>query len=328
MKNLTIAEAVREALDEEMMRNDEVFILGEDIGVAGGTLGVTRGLHDKYPGRVLDTPIAETGILGIALGAAYAGMKAVAEIMYADFIGVVYDYVLNQATKNRYMTGMQEGGKDCCMVLRAPCGAGFRKGSQHSQCIEQLLMPIPGITIITPATAADAKGLMKSALRGNDPVVFLEHKVLNFAKSDVPEDEDYLLPIGKAVVKREGTDVTIVANQMMLLKSLKAAEELATLGINAEVVDLMTVKPIDMETIMTSVRKTGYVVLANEASSTGNIMSEIANRIVTEGFDILKAAPVKVCGPDTPTPFTPNLEDVWIRSDKDVVEAVKTLLGK
>lgn len=327
MKNITMGQAIREALEEEMLRDDEIFLLGEDIGVLGGSFGVTQGMIEKFPDRVLDTPIAETGIMGVALGAAYAGMKSVPELMFADFISVVFDYLMNQATRNRYMTGMQEGGKDCCMVVRTPNGAGIRAGGQHSQTVEQYLMPIPGLKVVAPATPADAKGLMKAALRGKDPVVFLENKLLDFTPGPVPEEE-YIIPIGKADVKKEGKDVTIVATQMMVHKSLAAAASLAEEGIDVEVIDLRTVKPIDMETIMASVRKTGRVVLTNEAPTTGNIMSEIASRIVEEGFDVLKTAPIKVCGPDTPIPFAPALEDEWLRTDKDIVEAVKKVLNK
>lgn len=320
-------EAIREALEEEMIRDNEVFIIGEDVAEHGGCFGVTGDLCKKFPDRVIDSPIAELGIMGLSLGAAYSGMKAVPELMFADFISVIYDYLMNQATRNRYMTGMQEGGQDCCMVMRAPNGAGIRAGAQHSQCVEQYLMPIPGLKILTPATPADAKGMLKTALRGNDPVVFLEHKMLLGVKGPVPEDEDYLVPIGKADVKREGTDVTIIANQMMTVKALKAAQLLEKDGISVEVVDLRSVKPLDMDTILKSVKKTGKVVLTNESPSTGNIMSEISTRIVAGAFADLKAAPVKVCAPDTPIPFATNLEDAWLRNEKDLVAAVKELMA-
>lgn len=327
MKSITMGQAIAEAMEEEMLKDNEIFLIGEDIGPLGGSFGVTQGMYEKFPDRVLDTPIAETGIMGIALGAAYAGMKTIPELMFADFIGVVFDYLMNQATRNRYMTGMQEGGKDCCMVVRTPNGGGIRAGAQHSQTVEQYLMPIPGLKIVAPSTPADAKGLMKAALRQNDPVVFLENKLLNFTPGDVPEEE-YVTPIGVADVKREGKDVTVIATQMMVHKALGAAEELAKNGIEVEVIDPRTIKPLDMETIMTSVRKTGRVVLTNEAPVTGNIMSEIASLIVEEGFDILKTAPVKVCGPDTPIPFAPALEDEWLVSPEQIAAGVMKAMGK
>jgi len=222
---ITVAEAIREALTEEMERNPEVFVFGEDVGAFGGCFGVTAGLYEKFPDRVIDTMIAETGILGIATGAAYAGMKPVPEIMFSDFFSVCFDYLFNQAPKNRYMTGMQEGGKDAGFVLRCPNGAGVRAAAQHSQCIEQFLMPVVGLKIAIPSTPADTKGMLKYAIRGNDPVVFLEHKMMYGVKGPVP-DGDHLVPFASADVKREGTDVTVVATQMMVHKSLAAAETL------------------------------------------------------------------------------------------------------
>ena len=329
MGKLTMAQAVREALTEEMERDSEIFLIGEDIGVFGGSLGVTRGLIKKFPDRVLDTPICELGFVGLALGAAYAGMKPVAELMFADFIGVVFDYLMNQSTRNRYMTGMQEGGQDCCFVLRAPNGAGIRAGAQHSQTVEQFLLPIPGLTVVTPTFPADAKGLMKSALRGNDPVVFLEHKRLCFLPLEMPETEgEGLVPIGKANVVRQGSDVTVVGTQMMLLHALEAANALEKEGISAEVIDLRTVRPLDMETILTSVRKTGRLVLTNEAPVTGNIMAEIVCRVTEQAYGALKAAPVRVCAPDVPIPFAPNLEDAWMIQPDTIAAGIKKALGK
>ena len=327
-KSLTMAQAVREALIEEMTNDDEVFIVGEDIAELGGTFKVTAGLSKMFPGRVLDTPICECGFVGLALGASYAGMKAVTELMFADFVGVVFDYIMNQATRNRYMTGMQEGGRDCCFVMRAPNGAGIRAGAQHSQTVDQYLLPVPGLTVLAPSFPADAKGLMKSALRGNDPIIFLEHKKLNFMRFPVPEDDDLLVPIGKANVVKEGRDVTVVGTQLMLHHALSAADELEKSGISAEVIDLRTIRPLDMETIIASVRKTGRLVLTNEGPKTGNIMAEIACGVAEEAFDALKAPPIRVCSPDTPVPFAPNLEDAWMIEPKDIADGIQKAMRR
>lgn len=323
----TMAQAVKEALDEEMARDPSVFLLGEDIGKHNGAFKATAGLYQKYPDRVLDTPIAESGFVGLALGAAYAGMKPVVELMFADFIGIIFDYLMNQATRNRYMTGMQDGGKDCCFVLRAPNGAGVRGGAQHSQTVEQYLLPIPGLTVIAPSFPGDAKGLLKAALRGNDPVVFLENKLLYYIPMDMP-DGDELVPIGKARVVREGKDVTVIGTQLMLHRALEAAEALSQKGISAEVIDLRTIKPLDMDTVLTSVRKTGRLVLTNEGPKTGNVMAEIVCRIAEAGVDMLKTSPVRVCCPDTPVPFAPNLEDAWLVQSGDIAAGIKKVMEK
>lgn len=325
MREITMAAAIREALREEMRKDNEIYLLGEDIGAYGGAMGVTGDLFKEFPERVLDTPISECGIMGIAIGGAYSGMKMVPEIMYADFLSVCFDYLLNQVSKNRYMTGMQEGGKDACMVLRTPTGTGLRAAAQHSQCMEQFLIPIPGLKIVAPSTPYDAKGLLKAALRGNDPVVFLEHKMLYYTPGPVPE-EDYIIPLGQADVKREGTDVTVIASQQMVNRSLAAAETLAKEGIQIEVVDPRCFNPLDMDTILKSVHKTKRVVLVNEASGTGNAVNEIYVRIMDEAFSELKAAPVKVCGPDTPIPFAPQLEDMWTRDENDIIEGIRKAL--
>ncbi|MDR1514711.1 MAG: alpha-ketoacid dehydrogenase subunit beta [Synergistaceae bacterium] len=325
MREITVAEAIREALSEEMDRNPEVFVFGEDVGLFGGCFGVTAGLYQKYPDRVLDTMIAETGIMGITLGAAYSGMKPVPEIMFSDFITVVMDYLANQSSKNRYMTGMQEGGKDAGFVLRVPNGSGTRAAAQHSQCMEQYLMPIAGLKIAIPSTPYDTKGLLKYAIRGNDPVVFLEHKMLYGLKGPVPEEE-YLVPFCSADVKREGKDVTVVATQAMVHKSLAAAKRLEAEGLSIEVVDPRSLKPLDMKTILNSVKKTKHIVVANEAPKTHNALAEIALRVVEEAFDYLEAPPVRVCGPDTPIPFSPVLEDTWTRSEDDIIAGIREVL--
>lgn len=324
MREIMLNQAIREALDEEMERNPQIVLWGEDIR-EWGLGGVTDGLFKKYPDRVLDTPLSETAIVGAAVGAAYAGMVSVPEIMYSDFLSVVYDYLFNQISKNRFMTGMQEGGKAACMVLRTPSGAGMRAAGQHSQCAEGILMHIPGLKVAVPSTPYDAKGMMKYALRGNDPVVFLEHRMQYYKKGPVPEEE-YLVPFGSADVKREGADVTVVATQIMVDKSLKAAQKLEAEGISVEVVDPRSLKPLDMKTIGVSVRKTGRLVLVNESYTTGNALNEIAVRIFEDDFECLKAPVVRVCAPDMPVPFSPVLEDMWIRTVDDIIGGIRKVL--
>jgi pyruvate dehydrogenase E1 component beta subunit len=325
MREITVAEAIREALIEEMERDETIFLFGEDVGLFGGCFGVTQGLYEKFPDRVIDTPIAETGIMGIALGSAYSGMHPVPEIMFSDFTTVCFDYFVNQVSKNRYMSGMQEGGQDACVVIRTPNGAGIRAAAQHSQCMEQFFMPVVGLKIAMPSTPYDTKGMLKYALRGKDPVLFFEHKQLYGMKGPVPED-DYVVPLGDADIKREGTDVTVIATQWMVHKALAAAETLAAEGISVEVVDPRSIKPLDKKTLIESVKKTKRVVLVNEAPKTGNIMAEIGLMIVEEAFDYLEAPPERVCAPDTPIPFSPVLEDHWIRDEDDIIAGIRKVL--
>ncbi len=327
MREITYMEAVREALGEELERDEKVFVLGEDVGLMGGCFGVTGDLYQRFPDRVLDTPIAETAILGLSIGAAYSGMKPVAEIMFADFVGVIYDYLINQITSNRYMTGMQPGGTDGGMVLRAPNGTGIRAGAQHSQSIQQYLMPITGIKIAIPSTPRDAKGMLKWCIREeNDPVVFLEHKMLYGVKGEVPEvEEDELIPLGKAVVRTEGTDVTVVATSLQNTEAVELANEMDDVSI--EVVDPRSLKPLDLETMVASVKKTGRLVLFDESPETGNALVEVARRITDECFAELKCAPVFVCAPDTPIPFAPNLEDEWTPDKENLREGIKKVMA-
>ncbi|NLJ58405.1 MAG: alpha-ketoacid dehydrogenase subunit beta, partial [Tissierellia bacterium] len=217
MRKITVSQAINEALAEEIALNKEVFVIGEDVGKFGGCFGVTAGLYDKFPDNIIDTPISETAIMGLAAGGAYMGMKMVPELMFSDFAGVAMDYLLNQISKSRYMAGMQAEGNECCVVLRLPNGAGVTAAAQHSQCIEALVMNIPGLKIAIPSTAADYKGMLKYAIRGKDPVVFFEHKLAYGVKGEVP-DGDYLIPLGLADIKRQGTDVTVIATQMMVNK--------------------------------------------------------------------------------------------------------------
>lgn len=325
MRKITVAQAINEALAEEISLNNEVFVLGEDVGKFGGCFGVTAGLYDKFPDNVIDTPISEAGIMGLSAGAAYMGMKMVPELMFADFTGVAMDYFLNQISKSRYMGGMQPEGKECCVVVRLPNGAGVTAAAQHSQCIEALLMNIPGIKIAIPSTPADYKGMLKYAIRGKDPVAFFEHKLLYGIKGEVP-DEDYVIPLASADVKREGTDVTVIATQVMVHKSLAAADKLAKEGISVEVVDPRSLKPLDTKTIIDSVKKTGRVVLVNEAPEFGNALTEIGLQIAELALKELKAAPVRVCGPNRPIPFSPVLEKQWLVSEEEIIEGIKSVL--
>jgi pyruvate dehydrogenase E1 component beta subunit len=328
MREILASQAIREALQEEMERDPEVFIVGEDIGKQGGCNKVTQGLFDLFPGRVLDTPIAETAIAGLGLGAAYAGMKAVVEIMYADFTTVVYDYLFNQVSKARYMTGWQKGGTNASLVLRAPQGAGFRNSSQHSQSVEGAYMLIPGLKIAVPSTPYDYKGMLKYAIRGNDPVLFLEYK-MDYFKNPGPVPDpgvDYVVPFGKAAVRREGTDITVVATQGCMRKSLEAAEIVAKEDISVEVVDPLTLKPLDMQTILKSVEKTGRLIVSNEGYMTGNALNEVICRVSEQAFDYLKAPPLRVCGPDTPIPFSPVLEDAWIVNAQKIADGIRKVM--
>jgi pyruvate dehydrogenase E1 component beta subunit len=326
MREITVAQAINEALAEEMALNPEVYVFGEDIGDFGGCFGVTAGLKKKFPDRVMDTPISETGIMGLAAGGAYMGLKMVPEIMFSDFIGVAMDYLLNQVSKSRYMGGMLPKGDVCGLVLRVPNGAGLTAAAQHSQCTEALLMNIPGLKIAIPSTPHDYKGMLKYAIRGSDPVVFFEHKMLYGVKGPVP-DEDYIVPFCSADVKREGNDVTVIATQMMVHKSLAAAEKLAKEGISVEVVDPRSLKPLDSDTIISSVKKTGRVVLVSEAPVFGNALAEVGLQIAERAMHDLKAAPLRVCGPNRPIPFTPVLEKQWIVSEEDIINGIKKVLG-
>jgi pyruvate dehydrogenase E1 component beta subunit len=325
MRKITVAQAIKEALAEEMELNKEVFVFGEDVALYGGCFGVTAGLYEKYPDNVFDTPISETGIMGLAAGAAAMGAKMVPELMFADFVGVAMDYFLNQISKSRYMSGMQKEGNQCCVVCRLPSGAGLTAAAQHSQSTEALLMNIPGLKIAMPSTPADFKGMLKYAIRGKDPVAFFEHKLLYGVTGEVP-DGDYVIPFGLADVKKEGTDVTVIATQTMVHKSLAVAKKLAKEGISVEVVDPRCLKPLDTKTIVDSVKKTGRVVLVNEAPAFGNALVEVGLQIAELALKDLKSAPVRVCGPNRPIPFSPVLEQKWIVSEDDIINGIRKAL--
>ncbi|MCL5960035.1 MAG: alpha-ketoacid dehydrogenase subunit beta [Chloroflexi bacterium] len=324
MRELGYREAVREALREELQRDERVFLIGEDIAMPfGGTYKVTLGLSDEFgTDRVRNTPISEMGFLGASVGAAITGMRPVAELMYIDFSGVGMDSIVNQAAKIRYMTG---GQAKVPLVIRTQGGAGRASAAQHAQSLEAWFIHVPGLVVIQPSTPYDAKGLLKSAIRSDDPVVFIEHKLLYNTKGPVPEEE-YTLPIGKADVKREGHDATVVATSLMVLKALAAAEKLAAQGIEVEVIDPRTLFPLDLETIVESVKKTGKLVIVHEAVGRGGVGAEIATQVMEKAFDYLDAPIKRVAALPVPVPFAPHLENFVIPSEERIIESVQDLL--
>ncbi len=323
MREITYAEALREALREEMLRDPRVFLLGEDIGRQGGIFGVTAGLVQEFgEERVRDTPITESAIIGCAVGAALTGMRPVPELMQIDFLTVAMDQIVNQAAKMRYMFG---GKAKLPVVIRVPEGAGRGAAAQHSQCLEAWILHVPGILIAMPTTPYDAKGLLKTAIRGEDPVLFVEHKFLYRASGPVPEEE-YTLPFGRADIKREGSDATLVALSGMLPKALLAAAQLAREGISVEIVDPRTLKPLDLDCICTSVKKTHHALVVHEACKTGGVGAEIAALIMEHAFDDLDAAVMRVGGWDTPIPFSPALEKYVVPNEGTIADATRQLL--
>jgi pyruvate dehydrogenase E1 component beta subunit len=312
--------AINEALRQEMRRDSNVYVIGEDVGVFGGCFGVTAGLIDEFGSkRVIDTPITESAIVGNALGAAATGLRPVAEIMFMDFVGVTMDQIYNQAAKMRYMFG---GKAKIPMVIRTACGAGGSAAAQHSQSLEAWFMHVPGLKVVAPSTAYDAKGLLISAIRDDNPVIFVEHKFIYDVEGEVPE-EIYTVPLGKADVKREGSDVTVVATMAMVHRALEAAEELSKEGISVEVIDPRTLQPLDNETIINSIKKTHKVVIVHEAVKFAGPGAEIAAMIAEEAFDYLDAPIKRVAAPFTPVPFSPVLEQEYIPSKKKIIAAVR-----
>ncbi|EIW00509.1 MULTISPECIES: alpha-ketoacid dehydrogenase subunit beta [Thermoanaerobacter] len=322
MRNMTYAEALREAILNEMRRDPAVFLLGEDIGRFGGTFGVTRGLIDEFgEDRVRDTPISETAITGVSIGAAATGMRPVAELMFMDFVTVAMDQLVNQAAKMRYMFG---GKITIPMVLRMPAGAGIQAAAQHSQSLEAWFTHVPGLKVVYPSTPKDALGLMISAIRDDNPVVFVEHKVLYSMKGDVP-DTNEPIPLGVADIKREGSDVTVVATGLMVHKALKAAEILSKEGIEVEVIDPRTLFPLDKEKIFNSLKKTHKIVIVTEEVKRGSWGGELAALIAEEMFDYLDAQIVRIGALNTPIPFTTVLENVVIPNEEDIIKAVRAI---
>jgi len=330
-RKLSYREAINEALSQEMERDPSVIVMGEDnAGGAGapgesdawgGVLGVTKGLYDKFPGRVLDTPITESAFVGAAVGAATRGMRPVAELMFIDFAGVCLDQIMNQAAKFRYMFG---GKAVTPVVIRTMYGAGLRAAAQHSQGLYPLFTHLPGLKVVLPSSPYEAKGLLIQSIRDDDPVIFCEHKAMYDVTGDVPE-ESYTIPFGEANVVREGDDVTIVALGRMVTFAQRAADELESSGVSAEVIDPRTVSPLDMDTILESVEKTGRLVVVDEASPRCNLATDISAQVVSEAFGDLKAPIKMVSPPHVPVPFAQPLEDLYIPSVQDIVNAAKTV---
>lgn len=324
MREITFAEAIREALRQEMRLDQDVFIMGEDIGAFGGCFGVTAGLFDEFgPDRVMDTPISEAGIMGAALGSALMGLRPVPEIMFIDFTPVCFDYLTNQAPKVRYMCGGQV--EKLPLVVRTTSGGWIRAAGQHSQSLEGWFTQVPGLKVVMPATPYDAKGLLTASLRDNNPVLFIEHKVLYTVSGPVPEEE-FLVPLGKAEVKREGKDVTLISYSLMLNKTLTAAEQLAKDGIQAEVIDLRTLSPLDHETLAQSVKKTHKAIVIQEAVEMAGVASQVVKSLVDSVFEYLDAPIRTVAAGNTIIPFSPPLEDAMLPNEEKIVAAAKQIV--
>jgi pyruvate dehydrogenase E1 component beta subunit len=323
MPKISMRDAIHDALHEEMARDETIYILGEDVIAHGGPYAITRGIAEKFPGRIRQTPISEAGIVGTAVGSALCGMRPVAEIMYVDFITCAMDEVVNQMAKVRYMFG---GQTDVPVVLRLPSGSARLIAAQHSQSLEAWFTHVPGLQVAVPSTAYDAKGLMKSALRGRDPVIFIEYKRLYTDEGEVPEEE-YTIPFGQADVKRQGRDATIVATGPMVGKALEAAQTLSQEGIEVEVVDPRTLVPLDKATIFASVEKTNRVIVTDEEVRRGGSSAELASLIAEECFDALDAPVKRVAAADVPMPFSPELEKLVLPKAEDLVAAVRALVS-
>lgn len=322
MANITMRDAIRQAMDEEMARDPNVFLMGEDIGAFGGAMLVTQGLLEKYgPERVIDTPISEIAITGAAVGAALHGKRPIAEIMFADFFGLCADQLINNAAKMRYE---YDGTLGAPMVLRAAFGAGTHSGAHHSQSPEAWLANVPGLKIVIPSNAYDAKGLLKQAVRDDDPVIFMEPKLFYGVRCEVPEEE-YLIPLGKANVVKEGDDLSIITYGSTVPKAKRAAALLAEKNISAEVIDLRSIRPLDVDTIVSSAKKTGRVIVVHEAPKFGGFGAEVVATVADRAFGYLDAPIVRVGAKETPVPFSPVLEDAYLPSVDDIVIAAEGL---
>ncbi len=331
-RTLTYQQAINEALDQEMARDDKVILIGEDVAGGqgtdgeedawGGVMGVTKGLYAKYGDRVMDTPISESAFIGAAIGAAASGLRPVVELMFNDFLGVCFDQIFNQAAKFRYMFG---GKAETPVVIRTMIGSGFRGAAQHSQSLYSIFTHIPGLKCVVPSTPYDAKGLLISAIRDNDPVIFCEHKGLYQLEGEVPE-ESYTIPFGEAEIVREGNDVTIITLSEMVHESLKAAEQLAAEGVECEVIDLRTTSPLDDETVLDSVEQTGRVVVVDEANPRCSVATDISALIARQAFGALKAPIEMVTAPHTPVPFSDNLEDLYKPNAEKILSTVLKVL--
>jgi pyruvate/2-oxoglutarate/acetoin dehydrogenase E1 component len=330
-RKISYREAINEALEQEMERDSTVILMGEDVAGGaggqgeedawGGVLGVTKGLYAKFPGRVLDTPITESGYIGAAVGAATRGLRPVAELMFIDFAGVCLDQIMNQAAKFRYMFG---GKAVTPVTIRAMYGAGLRAAAQHSQALYPMFTHIPGLKVVIPSSPYEAKGLLAQSIRDDDPVIFFEHKAMYDLTGEVPE-ESYTIPFGEANIVREGDDATVVAIGRMVSVAEEAAKELQGSGISIEIIDPRTVSPLDLDTILESVEKTGRLVVVDEASPRCNIATDISAQVVSEAFGDLKAPVKMVSPPHVPVPFAGPLEDLYIPSAQDIINAVKTV---
>jgi pyruvate/2-oxoglutarate/acetoin dehydrogenase E1 component len=329
-REISYLEAVGEALEQELSRDASVVVFGEDniggtgcAGRLGNAWGPTKGLHEKFPGRILDTPITESAFVGAAVGAAATGLRPVVDLLFVDFAGVCFDQILNQAAKLRYMVG---GKARVPLVLRAMWGTGMRRGAQHSQALYPIFAHIPGLKVVVPATPADAKGLMAAAIRDDDPVVFFEHKMLYFSRGEVAE-QPYEVPLGAARIVRRGSDCTIVAIGRMVAEAVAAADVLAADGIECEVVDPRTVSPLDTRTLYDSVRRTGRLVVVDEANPRCGVAGDIASSVAEHAFDALRGPVRTVTAPHAPTPFTPTLEDAYAPSAEHISAAVRSTVG-
>ena len=324
MRELTYADALREALREEMLRDPKVVLMGEEIGVFEGVYKVTRGLLKEFgPERVRDTPISEAAIAGAAVGAALAGLKPVAEIMYMDFVTICLDQIATNAAKMRFMSG---GKLKVPFVIRTQYSLGRMHGAQHSQFYPSIFFQVPGLKVVLPSTPYDAKGLLKASIRDDNPVVFVESGALYRTKGIVPEEE-YVLPLGKCDIKRNGDDLTIVAVSRVVGEAMAAAAKLEEQGITAEVIDPRTIQPLDSNTIVESVKKTGRLIVASDDVKSGGIGSEIAAIVVEEAFDSLDAPILRVASADMPIPFSPPLEQAYMANAQKIMEAAKRLIG-
>jgi acetoin:2,6-dichlorophenolindophenol oxidoreductase subunit beta len=320
----TFREAINEALHEEMARDERVIIMGEDIGVAGGVFKITAGLLDQFgPERVIDTPISEAGIVGLAVGAAMTGLRPIVEIMFNDFTTLAADQIVNQAAKLRYMTA---GQTQIPLVIRTAMGAGRRAAAQHSQSLQAWYSHIPGLKVVMPSTPADAKGLLKSAIRDNNPVIYMEDKMTYNLKGPIPEGE-YLVPLGEARTHRQGGAATIICTSSMLYPAQEAADVLAQEGIEVEIIDPRSISPLDEEPLIRSAIKTGHVLVVDEGYQSFGVTAEIAARIQAKAFDYLDAPVYRLGAADVPVPFAPSLEDLTIPSAEKIVALVKEMIA-
>lgn len=324
MSEITVRQALNDAIREEMEIDPTVIIMGCDIAVRGGPFGVTLGLLDQFgPKRVKDTPISEPGFTGAGVGAAATGLRPIVEILYSDWLTLCTDQIVNMAAKMRYMFG---GKVNMPLVIRAPFGAGGGVAAQHSQSFEAWFNHIPGLKVVAPITPYDVKGMLKAAIRDDNPVMFFEHKRSYQMKGEVPEG-DYIVPFGKAAIRREGSDVTIVSYSMMSIRAQNAAEELAKQGISCEVIDLRSILPLDYETVMNSIAKTNRVVVCQEANLRGGLAGDIVAEIIDRGFDLLDAPPVRVGAPNVPMPYNSGLEAICIPNEENIKAAVLKVMS-